>query len=90
MAYTFYSATAFNQDISSWTVAQVTSFTGFLQNNTAMSTANWNAFLVRIEDTSSQSSLSLHGGDANATGSGATARGDLETDHSWTIVDGDG
>ena len=89
MGYMLY-GTAFNQDISSWTVAQVTNMTGFLQNNTAMSTANWNLFLRRIEDTSSQSSLSLHGGDANATAAGAAARLALENDHGWTIVDGDG
>jgi hypothetical protein len=38
----------------------------------------------------SKSSVSLYGGGANATGSGATARTALENDHSWTIVDGDG
>ena len=82
---------AFNQDISSWTVAQVTNFTAFLQNNTAMSDANWSDFLIRIEDTSSQSSVSLHGGGANATVAGAAARDALEgAPRNWIIVDGDG
>jgi len=55
-----------------------------------MSDANWSDFLIRIEATSSQSSVSLHGGGASATVAGAAARLALENDHSWTIVDGDG
>ena len=89
MGYMLY-ATAFNQNIEAWTVAQVTVFTSFLEYNTAMSTANWNLFLIRVEATSSQSGVYLHGGDANATGDGAAKRLALENDHSWVIVDGDG
>ena len=90
MGYMLY-GTAIDQDLSSWTVAQVTDLAAFLQNNTAMSTANWNAFLIRLEATSSQSGVYLHGGNANATGDGATARAALEgSPRSWVIVDGDG
>ena len=102
MGHMFDRALAFDQDLSTWDFSGVTNtsqgFNEFMNGKTStnkMSTVNYNKLLVRLDVTNSTDNHSLDGGDATATdggagGNGATARTNLETDHSWTIVDGDG
>jgi len=102
MGHMFDRALAFDQDLSTWDFSGVTNtsqgFNEFMNGKTStnkMSTVNYNKLLVRLDATNSTDNHSLDGGDATATdggagGNGATARTNLETDHSWTIVDGDG
>ena len=88
MSYIFAATSAFDQDISDWNFTAVTEFANFLLSNTAFSTTNYNALLVQIEDSNSQTDKAFHGGDAIPTGAGDTARAALVT-RSWTITDGD-
>ena len=73
---------AFNQDISSWDVNQVTSLTSFMQNATGLSTANYDALLIAWD---AQGAMSFSGtanfGGSKYTGGGAaaTARASLVT-----------
>ena len=102
MGHMFDRALAFDQDLSTWDFSGVTNtsqgFQSFMNGKTStnkMSTVNYNKLLVRLDTTNSTDDHEFDGGGATATdggagGNGATARTNLETDHSWTIVDGDG
>ena len=86
---------AFDQNLSTWDFDDITStttgFNGFMDRKTGayvMSTANYNALLVRIEATNAETDLVFHGGGAIPTGDGDTARAALIT-RGWTITDGD-
>ena len=91
----FKAAGSFNQDISSWDVTKVESFTNFLQNSNALSTANYNLLLIAWEADNPIDGLSFHGGDATtSTGGGGVpdgtaARARLVNNHAWSIQDGD-
>ena len=89
MESAFRNASDFNQSLSSWNFVDVANFSNFMLNANNVSTANYNALLVQIEDTNLKTNLSFHGGDATHTGVGTTAR-NLLTSRSpaWTITDG--
>ena len=81
---------AFDQDISSWDIADVTDFgTNFMREQT-LSTANYDALLIAWDGQSVQSGLTLDFGDSEYTGGGtaAAARANLISSDSWTISDG--
>ena len=42
----FYNCDSYDQDMSSWDINQVTAFSGFMQNATGLSTANYDALLI--------------------------------------------
>ena len=92
-------STAFNQDISNWNIVKVSTATNFLQQNTALSTANYDALLIGWEATlqsahSGGSGYTLtpswHFGSAKYTdgGAAATARASLISNFNWSITDG--
>jgi hypothetical protein len=58
--------------------------------NVTLSTANYNALLVGWEGQVVQNSVNFNGGNSLATGAGATARTNLESNSFWVITDGDG
>tara|TARA_R100000789_G_scaffold5657_1_gene9710 strand:- start:3925 stop:8625 length:4701 start_codon:yes stop_codon:yes gene_type:complete len=81
---------AFNQNISSWDIADVTDFgTNFMREQT-LSTANYDALLIAWDGQSVQSGLTLDFGNSKYTdgGTAATARANLISSDSWTISDG--
>jgi len=81
---------AFDQDISSWDIADVTDFgTNFMREQT-LSTANYDALLIAWDGQSVQSGLTLDFGNSQYTGGGtaAAARANLISSDSWTISDG--
>ena len=95
MSRMFKNALAFDQDLSEWDFDDVTSastgFNEFMNGKTGgnvMSTANYNALLVQIEDTNEETDLVFDGGGAEPTGAGDTARAALIT-RGWTITDAD-
>ena len=91
--------TPFNQDISDWDISLVNNLTGFFEQNTALSTANYNLLLHHWEAEDPVDSLNFHGGDAttdttsgSVDGTAARARLVLATGSGgdgWTITDGD-
>ena len=82
--------TPFDQDISGWDITNVTNMTNFLFQNTAFSTANYDALLVGWEAQTPQSNINVHFGDAQYTSGSAaeTARTSLINTYNWTITDG--
>ena len=82
----------FNQDISSWDITSITSMTNLMFQNTAFSTANYDALLVAWEAQVPQSNINVNFGNAQYTlGSAAeTARTSLINTYNWTINDGGG
>jgi len=82
-------ATTFDQDVGSWVVTALTTAINFL-NGVTISVANLNSLYTGWEAQAVGNSVTLHCGSQSPTGAGITARNALETDHSWTITDGDG
>ena len=80
---------SFNQNLAAWDIESVGNFSNFMQENEALSTANYNATLIGWAAQNAVDSLSVHFGDATSSGTGTDARTSLEDDDSWTIVDGD-
>lgn len=78
---------AFDSGADFSSITTLSSITG--PGTRGMSTANYDAFLVRLEATNSNT-VTLNAGVSTYTGSGAggTARAALIADHSWTITDG--
>jgi hypothetical protein len=70
----FYNCDAFDQDMSSWDINQVTAFTGFMQNATGLSTANYDALLIAWD---AQGAMSFSG-TVNFGGSRYTSGGAAE------------
>ena len=70
----FYNCDAFDQDLSSWDINQVTAFTGFMQNATGLSTANYDALLIAWD---AQGAMSFSG-TVNFGGSRYTSGGAAE------------
>jgi len=86
---TFYTAIAFNQDISAWNVSKVTTMANMFYSVT-LSTANYDALLKAWAAQSVQPNVVFDGGSSKYTaGAAATARGVLTgTPNNWTITDG--
>ncbi len=88
LAYAFYGATSFNQDIGSWVITSVINMTEMFLNIT-LSTANYDALLVGWEAQAVQDNVIFSGGNSKySAGAAATARQALIDDHTWTITDG--
>jgi len=85
-------ASSFNQDISSWQIDSLTDATQML-DNTAMSTANYDALLQSWDTQAGNKGVTgVQLGASGVTFTGgsaaATARDSLINDHGWTINDG--
>jgi len=87
----FQSCTSFDQSFASWGVTYVSSFANFC-NGVTLSTANYDATLIAWELLDLTDSLTVHFGSSTYSdpGAGATAKLAIETDDSWTFVDGGG
>jgi len=88
----FNGATSFNQDISAWQIDNLTNASGML-DNTAMSTANYDALLQSWDTQAGNKNvtgvqLGAAGVTFSANSAAATARDSLINDHNWTINDG--
>ena len=88
MSSMFEGATSANPDVSGWDVSSVTDMTN-LFNNSGLSTANYDAFLINLADNNALAENVTLG----ATGiyyysdDAKTARETLESDRGWTITD---
>ena len=69
-----YNCDAYDQDMSGWDINQVTNFTGFMQNSTGLSTANYDALLIGWD---AQGAMSFSG-TVNFGGSQYTSGGAAE------------
>jgi len=88
----FFSAGSFDQDISSWQIDSLTDARDML-DNTAMSTANYDALLQSWDTQAGNKGVTdVQLGATGVTFTGgsaaATARNSLINDHGWTINDG--
>ncbi len=84
----FQDADSFDQDLSGWDVTSISEMTSMFANIT-LSTANYDALLIGWEGQSVLNNVTFDGGSSKySAGAAATARGNLETDHSWSISDG--
>jgi len=77
-----YNSDAFDQNISSWDINQVTSLTGFMQNANGLSTANYDALLIAWD---AQGAMSFSG-TANFGGSQYTGGGSAATAHASLVT----
>jgi surface protein len=84
----FQGATAFNQNISSWNVRNVTDMTNMF-NGVTLSTANYDSLLIGWAGLPSlKNAVPFHGGNSTYC-TGETARNvTLKTTYAWTITDG--
>jgi surface protein len=92
MSVMFKGATSFDQDISSWQIDSLTDASAML-DNTAMSTANYDALLESWDTQAGNKGitgvqLGASGVTFSAGSAAATARDSLINDHNWTINDG--
>jgi len=92
MADMFFDANNFDQDISAWQIDSLNDASGML-NNTAMSTANYDALLQSWDTQAGNKGvtgvqLGAAGVTYTAGSAAATARDSLINDHNWTINDG--
>lgn len=70
----FFNCDAFDQDLSAWDINQVTALSGFMQNATGLSTANYDALLIAWD---AQGAMS-YSGTVNFGGSRYTSGGAAE------------
>jgi surface protein len=70
----FFNCDAFNQDLSSWDINQVSALSGFMQNASGLSTANYDALLIAWD---AQGAMS-YSGTVNFGGSQYTSGGAAE------------
>ena len=87
-------ATAFNQDIGSWNVANVTNFTNFMasKTNLTFSTTNLNAIYNGWSASGVKPNINISFGSAKFTNAGGLAGKNilLGAPNNWTIADGGG
>ena len=86
----FRDATAFNQNIGTWNVANVANFTDFMTGKTdaTFSTTNLNAIYNGWSTQSVQTSLTIDFGTAKYTAAATAGRLVLTGTALWTITDG--
>jgi hypothetical protein len=86
----FIAATAFNQNIGTWNVANVGNFTDFMTGKTdaTFSTTNLNAIYNGWSTQSVQPSLTIDFGTAKYTAAATAGRLVLTGTKLWTITDG--
>jgi hypothetical protein len=79
-----------NVSLANWTPVSMTAANSFMLNNSAMSTANYDATLISWAAQSLQSNVNINFGNAQYTLGGAAeaARNTLINTYSWTITDG--
>ena len=91
----FYGASSFDQDISSWDFRgcdDENDLRDFFRN-AQLSTSNYNALLVRWRNQVDSMDFNgddmiVHMGSSTRSGTGASARSYLISEHDWTITDG--
>ena len=84
----FYTATNANPDMSSWNVSAVTDM-GFMFDDSALSTANYDALLINLANNTSVTGVALGAsGIMYSSDDAETARNTLKNDRGWTITDG--
>ena len=86
MSGMFQFATAANPDLRRWNFGAATNMGSMFQGVT-LPTSLYSNFLIRVAETNSSSSRTLHGGSSKYNSLGATARSTL-TGRSWAITDG--
>ena len=97
----FYNCDAFDQNLSSWDIDQISIMNDFMRNALGLSTSNYDALLVGWEATLQAAypsgagyphTISVHFGGSQFTlgGAGETAKNSLVANFGWTIQDGGG
>jgi len=84
----FNGATAFNQNIGSWNVANVTSFSNFMGTKTDLTFSTTNLDAIYNGWTTVQSSITISFGTAKYSAAGVAGRAFLTGTKLWTITDG--
>jgi hypothetical protein len=92
MQFMFSGATAFNQDVSAWSIAALTSANNMF-NGSGLTTTNYDKLLNNTTGWPSQATIqpnvAFHAGTAKySAGAPATGRGILTGTYTWTITDG--
>jgi hypothetical protein len=92
MTSMFNGASAFNQDVSGWSIAALTNATTMFTSS-AFAITNYNLLLDSVAGWPSQgtinNSVTFSAGTAHYSGANAIAgRATLATTHTWTITDG--
>ena len=84
----FSGATSANPDVSSWNVSKVTKM-NFMFDNSAFSTANYDALLINLADNNASVENVILGASTTEYSSddAETARNTLTNDRGWTITD---
>jgi len=90
MASMFNGADAFDQNIGSWNVANVTGFMTFMNSKTpaTFSTANLDAIYNGWSASGVQANCNISFGTAKYTVAGVAGRAILTVVNTWTITDG--
>jgi surface protein len=88
MGYMFSGATAFNQDIGSWNVANVTNLAGFMSSKNPATFSTTNLDAIYNGWVTVQSSRTISFGSAKYSSSGTAGRNYLTGTKLWTITDG--
>ncbi len=86
----FYMNDAFNQNIGTWNVSNVTDFTNFMSTKTptTLSTANLDAIYIGWVSRPVKPNIIISFGTANRTSASTSARNALIVANLWTITDG--
>jgi surface protein len=88
MSSMFWNATAFNQDIGSWNVANVTNFANFMLTKTPATFSTTNLDAIYNGWVTVQSSKTISFGSAKYSAAGTAGRNYLTGTKLWTITDG--
>jgi hypothetical protein len=88
VAATFSNCFLLDQPMNSLDFSSVTTASGFL-NNGAISTTNYDAFLISLDSQTLQSGVTIDMGNSEySPGAAETARSNIISGDSWTIIDG--
>lgn len=88
MDYMFGRATVMNQSFDKWNISKVETMSGFLSENTAMSTQNYDKTLLSWSKQSLKRGVSISFGSAKYSAAGKVGRDILVNQFNWTITDG--
>ena len=88
MTTMFSGASSFNQNIGSWNVSNVTNMRDMFKGET-LSTANYDAILIGWNALELSNNINFHAGfSVYSAGAATTARANIISTDSWTIIDG--